>query len=92
MFKRSLFKSLIKRLEEPRKFIQVLLGPRQVGKTTLALQVAEALKMPNYYATADTAVLEDLSWLETQWEIARQKCEGGKPVLFILDEVQKITQ
>jgi predicted AAA+ superfamily ATPase len=38
MRKRPMFQELIKRLGEPRKFIQVLLGPRQVGKTTLAMQ------------------------------------------------------
>jgi uncharacterized protein len=41
MKKRPIFKQLLERLQEPRKFIQVLLGPRQVGKTTLALQAVE---------------------------------------------------
>jgi len=88
--KLPIFKTILTRLSEPRKFIQVLLGPRQVGKTTLALQVAEQLKHPNHYASADIAMLQDQSWLQTQWEIGRQRAQGNKLVLLIIDEVQKI--
>jgi predicted AAA+ superfamily ATPase len=35
MFERSHLQIIIKRIEEPRRFIQILMGPRQVGKTTL---------------------------------------------------------
>ncbi|NGX28831.1 MAG: hypothetical protein K940chlam1_01019 [Candidatus Anoxychlamydiales bacterium] len=90
MQKRPIFKDLLKRIKEPRKFIQVLLGPRQIGKTTLALQIIDELKIDSYYASADIATLQDLAWLETQWEIARQKATLKKPSLLIIDEVQKI--
>lgn len=36
-----LYSQLLSRVHEPRRFIQVLAGPRQVGKTTLARQVME---------------------------------------------------
>ena len=39
MFKRTLYQALQNRLQEARRFIQVLAGPRQTGKTTLARQV-----------------------------------------------------
>lgn len=90
MKRRPVFDDVVKRLQEPRKFIQVLLGPRQVGKTTLALQVAEAIKKPSYYITADLATLQSRAWIEQQWEIARSKVEPGKGGLLIIDEVQKI--
>lgn len=90
MYKRLMFNDLKKRLEEPRKFLQVLLGPRQVGKTTLALQLKESLEIPSLYISADTATLEDLVWLETEWEAARQKIKNKKEGLFIIDEIQKI--
>jgi len=35
MYKRIHFQELIKRLNEPKRFIQVITGPHQVGKTTL---------------------------------------------------------
>ncbi len=40
-FTRPQAAELARRLKEPRRFIQVVLGARQVGKTTLALQVAD---------------------------------------------------
>ncbi len=71
MKKRTIFRQLCDRMNEKQGFIQVLLGPRQVGKTTLSLQVAETVDKPCHYATADLASLQDLAWLEQQWETAR---------------------
>lgn len=90
MQKRPIFQLVVKRLHEPRKYIQVLLGPRQIGKTTLALQIAESLGLPYHYVSADLATLQNLSWIEQQWEVARQKLHNSEKVLFIIDEVQKI--
>lgn len=90
MYKRLIFKELEKRAKEPRKFIQALLGPRQVGKTTLALHVQESLKIPSHFISADTATLEDLYWIEAEWNHARQIAKQGKEALLIIDEIQKI--
>ena len=90
MKKRPIFHELLQHLKEPRKFMQVLLGPRQVGKTTLALQAAKALKKPFHYISADLATLQDLTWLQQQWEVARHKVKGNRGALLIIDEVQKI--
>ncbi len=90
MKKRPIFAQLAKRLQEPRQFIQVLLGPRQVGKTTLALQVAEAIQKPSHYASADLATLQNVAWIQQQWEVARNKVESPLGALLIIDEVQKI--
>jgi predicted AAA+ superfamily ATPase len=35
MFQRVYLRQLSKRINEPRKFIQVIMGPRQVGKRRL---------------------------------------------------------
>jgi hypothetical protein len=40
-------------------FIQVLAGPRQVGKTTLVRQVLAATVLPSHYASADDPTLRD---------------------------------
>ncbi len=93
MYKRPIFNQIIERLAGKRRFIQVLAGPRQTGKTTLARQVMEAVQWPHRYASADEPALKDRSWLETQWELARhllKKSPGKNRVLLILDEVQKI--
>ncbi len=93
MFKRTAFYTLLKRLQEPRRFIQVLAGPRQTGKTTIARQVAEAGFIPVHLATADEPTLRDRIWIAQQWEIARMAIpEKGriKEALLILDEAQKV--
>lgn len=92
LFRRPLFEPALSRVLEPRRFIQVLAGPRQVGKTTLALQLAEASGLPHHYASADEAVGYDRAWIAAQWEIGRRRTgqdEHGV-ALLILDEVQKI--
>ncbi len=62
MYKRPFFNEVIKRLQEPRKFIQVLAGPRQCGKTTLILQVLEAVGIPSHYASADAVTGRNGTW------------------------------
>lgn len=89
-FKRPIFTSLLKRVQEKRRFIQVLAGPRQVGKTTLARQVMEESGLPAQYVSADEPTLQDRTWLNQQWDIARMKISANKPALLVIDEVQKI--
>jgi predicted AAA+ superfamily ATPase len=90
MKKRKAFKILLKRLQEPRRFIQALIGPRQVGKTTLARQVADELDQPNRYVSADLATFQDVSWLQQQWDIARELAKSSGKAVLIVDEIQKI--
>jgi hypothetical protein len=94
MYRRPVYSLLVERIREPRRFIQVLIGPRQTGKTTLAHQLLEGTGLPGHYASADEPALRDLQWIEQQWEAARIKAksegEYGKTVL-VLDEIQKIT-
>ena len=78
-------------MKEPRRFLQVLAGPRQVGKTTLARQVMEAVGMPAHYASADEPTLRQGAWLEQQWDLARLKArETSAGALLVLDEIQKV--
>ncbi|MBJ7450327.1 MAG: ATP-binding protein [Parachlamydiales bacterium] len=90
MKKREYFSTLVKRLNEPRRFIQSLIGPRQVGKTTLARQVADALEVPTLYVSADLATLQDITWLEQQWNTVRELAKTNGKALLIVDEIQKI--
>lgn len=88
-FKRNLTKKLLSRLKEPRRLIQVIAGPRQVGKTTLVLQVLEDLSMPYHYASADVPTLQTRVWIEQQWEIGRLKADK-KGAVLVIDEIQKV--
>jgi predicted AAA+ superfamily ATPase len=92
MFKRPICQVLLKRLREPRRFIQVLAGPRQTGKTTLVRQVLEDLRRPSHYASADEPTLRDRVWIQQQWEAARRLVGAAarKPsAVLVLDEIQK---
>jgi predicted AAA+ superfamily ATPase len=92
-FRRSIFSTLLKRMNEPRRFLQILAGARQVGKTTLARQLTEELAIPSHYATADEPTLQDRAWIHQQWDIARalmRKGEYAGPALLVIDEVQKV--
>ena len=92
-YKRGLFPKLLKRMREPRRFLQVLAGPRQVGKTTLARQVANELDIPVHYASADEPTLQDRAWINQQWDLARtltRREQRTHPALLIVDEVQKV--
>ena len=94
MYKRPIYQTLLKRVREPRRFIQVLAGPRQVGKTILARQVIDEVTIPSHYASADEPTLRDRSWIEEQWDLARLKITSDKrtkEALLVLDEVQKVT-
>ena len=93
MFQRNELQSLEKRITEPRKFIQVIMGPRQVGKTTLISQLLENSKIPFHSSSADATASSNFSWLEQQWETARLKMDQleSKQFLLVIDEIQKIS-
>jgi len=92
VFKREIVAQLRRRLAEPRRFIQVVTGPRQVGKTTAVHQVLEAWHGLSHYATADLPAPPQPAWIEQQWETARLRAKEGRPVVLVLDEVQKISR
>lgn len=91
-FQRPQAPTLAKRLAEPRRFMQVVTGPRQVGKSTLVQQVAEGLSVPIRYASADEPTLRAPDWIGQQWEAARLEAgtSGKSGALLVLDEIQKI--
>jgi uncharacterized protein len=90
-FHRHPYPILLARLREPRRFMQIVQGPRQVGKTTLVAQVLAALKVPAVSAVADTPAPPDAEWIVSQWDRARSQHDRlAKPVVLVLDEVQKV--
>lgn len=92
MFERPYLKIVKDRINEPRKFIQVILGPRQVGKTTIITQLIPQLTTPNLYESADAISATNTAWLTQVWESARLQMKVSKAIEFLLviDEIQKI--
>ncbi len=79
-------KTLHKRFQEPSPLIQVIIGPRQVGKTTGVLQFLETYQQPYHFANADDLIAPGREWLTLQWQEAKRK-----KALLVIDEIQKIS-
>lgn len=84
---RDFSKKLEVRLQERLNFIQVVTGPRQVGKTTGLRQIAQRWKGPVHLASADEVAPPTADWIELNWKIARGMGEGA---LLVIDEIQKV--
>lgn len=89
-FQRPQAAVLAERLAEPRRFLQVVAGPRQVGKSTLVQQVTDQLGQPVRYVSADEPTLRGTDWISQQWEAARLEATGKAGAVLVFDEVQKI--
>ena len=93
---RDVLESFRERLLEPRRFLQVVAGPRQVGKTTLVRQALSALArqtgnaVAQHSVSADNPGLVGTGWLRSQWETARALAAQAGSCILVLDEVQKL--
>lgn len=89
---RKQYKTLKSRILESRKFMQVLAGPRQVGKSTLVNQVTKSIEIPYTLENADAVNPTDSDWIHRVWEGARtiMTIRGEQERLLVIDEIQKI--
>jgi predicted AAA+ superfamily ATPase len=90
-YQRPMVDELAHRLDEPRRFVQVVAGPRQTGKSTLVQQAVAKADRPYRYASADEPTLRGPVWIQEQWEAARTLAGPRRDAVLILDEIQKIT-
>lgn len=93
MYKRVDYQIIKSRLEEPRRFIQVVMGPRQVGKTTVVKQVLKDLDLPFQHFSADNVPSSDGTWIAECWNAVRtiKEAKNLNSIILVIDEVQKIT-
>lgn len=92
MYRREQYHTLMERMAEPRKFIQVIAGPRQVGKSTLVKQVMQDCSLPYTLETADAINSENGEWIANVWESVRQQMSFRQQTehLLVIDEIHKI--
>lgn len=88
-YERQLVGQVWKRLVSEPHLLQLITGPRQVGKTTAARALERRWPGPVRFAAADQAVPPGPEWIETHWQLAREQT-GRTPALLVLDEVQKV--
>jgi predicted AAA+ superfamily ATPase len=67
--------------------IQVLAGPRQVGKTTGVRQLLAQGTWSHHYANADDVLVSDRNWLLAHWQQALLLGDGA---FLVVDEIQKV--
>jgi len=92
MIEREELQLITNRMNEPRKFIQVISGPRQVGKTTLLRQALNKISVSHDYVSADLVTTTNTIWISQMWENARvkMKVQNLSEYLLVFDEIQKI--
>jgi predicted AAA+ superfamily ATPase len=89
MFSRKLAVQLTERLTEPRRFIQIVAGARQTGKTTAVVQALAQISAPQRFVSADDPTPISSEWLRNEWEQARSLAKSGEAIL-VIDEIQKV--
>lgn len=90
-FQRVMVDDLEQAVRRDRRLLQVVIGPRQVGKTTAAQQLLERLKYPSRIAAADTALPPGPEWIESHWSLGTSLPAGADaPAILVLDEIQKV--
>jgi len=92
MIIREQLKTLQERMAEPRRFIQVLAGARQVGKTTIVQQFVAQCQVPVTSVSADAVDENNAEWIAKQWNDVRQQMRVLQQAehILIIDEVQKL--
>lgn len=92
MFVRAEYQEVKDRLEEPRMFIQVISGPRQVGKSTLVEQILDKITLPYNSYSADAELNVSQSWISNIWDAARNEMDYRRESerILVIDEIQKI--
>lgn len=93
MYKRAEYLTIKSRLEEARKFIQVVMGPRQVGKSTVVKQVLQDMDAPYQLFSADNVPASNTAWVSNCWAAVRslKDSKGLESIILVIDEIQKIT-
>ncbi len=93
MYKRAEYQVIMNRLKEQRKFIQVVMGARQIGKSTVVKQVLKDLDAPYQLFSADNVPTINSAWISDCWAAIRslKKSKGWENVILVIDEIQKIT-
>jgi predicted AAA+ superfamily ATPase len=83
--KLNFISTLKERIEAEVGLVQVILGPRQVGKTTTTLNLLEECYQSNsMYVSADSVFNADAAWLRSNWQLALQEHK-----ILVIDEIQK---
>jgi predicted AAA+ superfamily ATPase len=71
--------------------VQLLVGPRQVGKTTVLLDLAHRLGWERHYHPCDAAPSSLPGFWERAWAAVREEAVGAGKAAIFLDEVHHLS-
>lgn len=93
MYKRAEYQLIRSRLEESRRFIQVVMGARQIGKSTVVKQVLKDIAIPHQLFSADNVPATNNAWISNCWAAVRslKESNGWESAVLVIDEIQKIS-
>lgn len=94
MYQRNQVSTIASRmLEKDNPLIQVVVGPRQTGKSTMLVQALKLAGVQSHFVSADDALDPSGAWLGVEWQQARNMTRGGhEPVVLVVDEIQKVVR
>lgn len=84
MWTQDIVDTLASRMAEKEPLIQIIIGPRQVGKTTSIGQLIKADKKNKYHFVSGDGVPQS-QWIREQWQEALTHNR-----VLVIDEIQKI--
>lgn len=92
MYERAQVDTMATRMHERENpLMQVVVGSRQTGKSTMIAQALRKADVRNHFVSADDAIIPSEQWLRTEWQQARNEAmRDSSPMVLIVDEVQKI--
>lgn len=93
MYKRAEYQTIKDRINEPRKFIQVVMGARQIGKSTVVKQVLKDIDAPYQFYSADNVPATNSTWISNCWAAVRSLKANNRwdSIILVIDEIQKIS-
>ena len=92
MYNRAQLSVLKSRMAEPRRTIHVVMGPRQVGKSTMIDRFVEKATVPYSLFSADGVGKTNTAWISEKWHEVRTRMMlyNETEHILIIDEIQKI--
>ncbi len=90
IYEKGLVSKILKDLNKYPDLIQIMIGPRQVGKTTMAEQIVEQFPGSSYIVAGDAPLPHGPEWIHAQWEKVTLLGKEKGSILLVLDEIQKV--
>ena len=73
IYRQSVVDDVLISLKQDKKLLQIITGPRQVGKSTAATLIGEEWQGKVIYVSADSPVPPGVEWIQFHWDQAAEQ-------------------